>query len=85
MDEHSSQIPVEEDHYLLQLIAERKPETMAVSIDSTEVFTAKFTEQGLETVFDVLIDVNKPRWLMTISLDNDSTPVYSLNLGGATG
>ena len=85
MDEHSSQIPVEEDHYLLRLIAQREPETMTVSIDSAEVFKAKFTEQGLETIFDLSIDVSKPRWLMTISLDDDEIPVYSLNLGGVTG
>ena len=85
MDEHSSQMPFEEDHYLLQLIAEREPKTMTVSIDSAEVFKARFTEQGLETIFDLSIDVSKPRWLMTISLDDDTTPVYSLNLGGITG
>ena len=85
MDEHSNQMPFGEDHYLLKLIAEREPETMTVSIDSTEVFKARFTEQGLETIFDLSIDVNKPRWLMTISLDDDPIPVYSLNLGGVTG
>lgn len=77
--------PLEHEHFLLQLIAERKPEILSISIDKAEVFRAKLTEQGLETLLDLPIDVNKPRWMMTISLDDDPVPVYSLNLGGETG
>ena len=85
MDKQLGPIPLESDCYLLRLIAERKPETMSVRIDNAEVFKAKFTDRGLEAIFDLPIDVTKPRWILTIFLDDDPTPVYSLNLGGATG
>ena len=85
MDKQLGPIPLESDHYLLRLIAKRKPKTMSVRIDNAEVFKAKFTEQGLKTIFDLPVDVTKPRWILTIFLDDDPTPVYSLNLGGATG
>ncbi|KPQ32542.1 MAG: hypothetical protein HLUCCA11_21215 [Phormidesmis priestleyi Ana] len=75
----------EDNHFLLRLIAERNPEVLSISIDSVEVFRAKFTEQGLETLLDLPIDASKQRWMMTISLDNDPIPVYSLSLGGETG
>lgn len=85
MNEQLGSISLESDHYFLRLIAQRKPETMSIHIDDAEVFKARFTEQGLETIFDLLIDPNKPRRMLTISLDNDIEPVYSLNLGGTTG
>lgn len=81
----SDKSPLEDNHFLLQLIAERNPEILSVSIDSVEVFRARFTEQGLETLIDQPIDTSKPRWMMTISLDDDPVPVYSLNLGGEKG
>ena len=72
-------------HFLLELLAQQKPKGFSVVIDGNEVFRAKFTSSGIETVLDAPIDINKPRWLMTIFFDGNPTPVYSLNLSGETG
>lgn len=74
----------ESTHPLLRLIAERKPQTISFFIDGTEVFKAKFTGKKLEPIFDLEIDKTQPMSLMTVGLDDDPTPVYSLRLDGET-
>ena len=72
-------------HFLLELVAQQKPEGFSVVLDGNEIFRGRFTGSGIETLLDASIDVNKPRWLMTIFFDGNPTPVYSLNLNGKTG
>lgn len=76
---------MENMHFLLDLLAQQKPEGFSVVLDGTEIFKGKFTDSGIETILDASIDINKPRWLMTIFFDGNPTPVYSLSLDGETG
>lgn len=70
---------------LLEMISHRKPKIFSVKLDGTEIFRGKFTTSGIQTLLDLPIDLNKPRWLMTIFFDDNPTPVHSIDLKGETG
>ena len=70
---------------LLELVARKKPKLFSVQLDGTEIFRGKLTSDGVETVLDLPVDLNKPRWLMTIFFDDNPRPVHVINLKGETG
>ena len=77
--------PPEQQYPLLKFIAENQPEMMSMFLDGNEVYRAKFTDEGLKTIFNLPVDLSKPRRLITLCFDGSSTPIYSLNLNGETG
>lgn len=70
---------------LLEMVARKKPKLFSVKLDGTEIFRGRFTRNGIETILDLPVDQNKPRWLMTIFFDDEPIPVHSISLKGETG
>ena len=71
-------------HPLIQEINNRRPKTIAISIDGVKVFKAKFTENGLETLYDLHVDPNIQKDEIAFFLDDDLKPFYSFRLKGET-
>ena len=59
------QPPLEEQHPLLKFIAENKPEIMSMFLDGKEVYRARFTDEGLETIFNLPVDLSN-NWLRVL-------------------
>jgi hypothetical protein len=72
-------------HFLLDLLSQRKPKYFSIMLDGTIIFKAELAENGFKTLIDSPVDISKPRWLMTILFDNDSTPVHTIHLAGEIG
>lgn len=79
-----NQQSLEEQHPLLKFIAENQPEIMSMFLDGREVYRARFTDEGLKTIFNLPVDLANPGKLITLCFDGSPTPIYSLNLNGET-
>ncbi|MBE9062882.1 hypothetical protein [cf. Phormidesmis sp. LEGE 11477] len=72
-------------HPFLDSLTALKPRAFRVQLDGEDIYKAEFTDSGVNTVFEKLVDLNVPRHLLTVFFDDIPTPVYSIALNGEVG
>jgi hypothetical protein len=63
-------------HPLIQKLREVNPDRIDVLLDGKPILTIKDGER----VFECQVDLGKPHFLMTIHLDTNPAPVYTVQL-----
>ena len=72
-------------HSFLKALATTQPTFFSVQLDGVEIYKGKFTDNGIVTIQEKLVDLTVPRHLLTIFFDDMSTPIYSIALNGEVG
>ena len=71
---------MKEEHPFMKAVKELDPKLFSIVLDGIEIFRGEFTDDGIKTIFDKSVELNKPHRLMNVFFDDIPTPVYSLNL-----
>ena len=64
----------------MKAVKELDPRHLSIVLDGVEIYRGEFTDDGIKTIFDKPVELNKPHRLMNVFFDDGSKPVYSLNL-----
>ena len=65
---------------LIQAIRKLNPKTFSVQLDGREIYRGTFTKNGIETVIDNPVATDREYRLMSIFLDDDPIPTYSIDI-----